>query len=347
MSATTNARLHGAGDGAGERDQVVDRHRQRGVVAEDVVAGRVADEQEVDARLVEDARGELVVAREAGDLDALVASRSGSDACARASVLRMPRRRRTGSSRRWPRSLMPRRSRAALTCRQSGTHGIRGRRPGGRRAATLRGAREGVDGQAARLRSPHDRGARSQVRPALVHRRRRHAEVGGDRPGRGRGRVHRGPRVRRLRDRGADPHLRVRPARAPRPHHVPDPAVARRDRPDRAHVLRHHDARRPAGRRRPAQRAQAHAREGGRSRASRSTRTPRSSSTCSSRRSSATEGPSRSTRPATSTTCPAAPRTTSVAARCACSKTSASRSSSATTRPVPARTRSTCGTPTR
>jgi glutamine synthetase len=44
------------------------------------------------------------------------------------------------------------------------------------------------------------------------------------------------------------------------------------------------------------------------------------------------KGPSPSTRPATSTTCPAALPTTSVAARCGCSKTSASRSSSATTR---------------
>ena len=48
--------LHGAGDGAGQRDEVVDRHRQRRVVAEHVVAGRVADEQEVDARPVEDRR---------------------------------------------------------------------------------------------------------------------------------------------------------------------------------------------------------------------------------------------------------------------------------------------------
>ena len=58
MSATTNARLHGAGDGAGERDEVVDGDRERRVVAEDVVAGGVADEQEVDAGLVEDRRRE-------------------------------------------------------------------------------------------------------------------------------------------------------------------------------------------------------------------------------------------------------------------------------------------------
>ena len=74
--------------------------------------------------------------------------------------------------------------------------------------------------------------------------------------------------------------LRVRPARPPRPDDVPDPAVARRDRPDRAHVLRHHDPRRPARRRRSPPRAEARARQGRRRAASRSTRTPRSSSTC-------------------------------------------------------------------
>ncbi len=76
--------LHGARDGAGERDELVDGDRERRVVAEHVVAGGVADQQEVDARLVEDRGGELVVAREPGDLDALLASRSGSDGCGRA-----------------------------------------------------------------------------------------------------------------------------------------------------------------------------------------------------------------------------------------------------------------------
>ena len=75
-----------------------------------------------------------------------------------------------------------------------------------------------------------------------------------------------GPRLRRLGDRGSDPLLRVGPARPPRPDDVPDPAVARRDRPDRAHVLRHHDPRRTAGRGRPAPRAEALARQGGRRR---------------------------------------------------------------------------------
>ena len=72
MSATTKARLHGARHGAGQRDQLVDRHRKRRVVAEHVVAGRVAHEQEVDARRVEDRGGEHVVAREPGDRDALL-----------------------------------------------------------------------------------------------------------------------------------------------------------------------------------------------------------------------------------------------------------------------------------
>jgi glutamine synthetase len=50
--------------------------------------------------------------------------------------------------------------------------------------------------------------------------------------------------------------------------------------------------------------------------------------------------------PATSTTCRAAPRTTSGAPRSPCWSPWASRWSSPTTRPARARTRSTCGTPT-
>ena len=53
----------------GERDQLVDRDGHRGVVPEDRIAGRVADEQEVDARLVEDLGRQRVVAGESGDLD--------------------------------------------------------------------------------------------------------------------------------------------------------------------------------------------------------------------------------------------------------------------------------------
>ena len=48
------------------------RDRQRRVVAEDVVAGGVADQQEVDAGLVEDARRELVVAGQPRDRDGLL-----------------------------------------------------------------------------------------------------------------------------------------------------------------------------------------------------------------------------------------------------------------------------------
>ncbi len=48
----------------------------------------------------------------------------------------------------------------------------------------------------------------------------------------------------------------------------------------------------------------------------------------------------------TSTTCRAALRTTSAGVPCGCSKISASRWSTATTKAVPARTRSTCATPT-
>ena len=55
MSAMTNARFTAPATARVERDELVDRDRQRRVVAEHVVAGGVADEQEVDAGLVEDA----------------------------------------------------------------------------------------------------------------------------------------------------------------------------------------------------------------------------------------------------------------------------------------------------
>ena len=54
MSAMTNARLAARTTARGERDQLVDRDRDRRVVPEHGVAGGVADEQEVDAGLVED-----------------------------------------------------------------------------------------------------------------------------------------------------------------------------------------------------------------------------------------------------------------------------------------------------
>ena len=60
-----------ADHGPGERDELVDGDGQRGVVAEHGVAGGVADEQEVDSGTVEDLRGQEVVARQPGDLDAL------------------------------------------------------------------------------------------------------------------------------------------------------------------------------------------------------------------------------------------------------------------------------------
>ena len=53
--------LRAAAHGAHQRQQLVDGHRQRRLVAEDVVGGRVADEQHRDAGLVEDLRGVLVV----------------------------------------------------------------------------------------------------------------------------------------------------------------------------------------------------------------------------------------------------------------------------------------------
>ena len=65
MSATTNARLTAPATArvSGMRSSTVTG--QRRVVAEHVVARRVADEQEVDSGLVEDLGRELVVARRA------------------------------------------------------------------------------------------------------------------------------------------------------------------------------------------------------------------------------------------------------------------------------------------
>jgi hypothetical protein len=60
-----------AGDGAGEGDEVVHGDGEGRVVPEDIVAGRVADKQEVDAGRVEDGCRQLVVAREPGDLHAV------------------------------------------------------------------------------------------------------------------------------------------------------------------------------------------------------------------------------------------------------------------------------------
>ena len=194
------------------------------------------------------------------------------------------------------------------------------------------------------LRTIEERG---QVRQALVHRRRRHPEVGRDRAGRGRGRVHRGHRLRRLGDRGTQPHVRIRPARVSRPDDLPDAAVARRHRSDRAHVLRHHDARRRTGRRRPPQRAQAHA--GARRRPRLHVlHAPRDRVLPAQVEKYGPEGPQPVDSAGYFDNVPGGTaHDFRRGARSACWKTSASRSSSATTRPVPARTRSTCATPTR
>ena len=58
---------HGCRDGSRQRDEVIDGHWKGGVVAIDVVAGGVPYQQEIDASLVENGGGELVVAGEAGD----------------------------------------------------------------------------------------------------------------------------------------------------------------------------------------------------------------------------------------------------------------------------------------
>ena len=71
-----------ARDGAAQREQLVHRHRKAGFVAEHVVGGRVTDEQHLDAGLVEDLRGVLVVRGEHGEvlsLELRVAQVMGAD----------------------------------------------------------------------------------------------------------------------------------------------------------------------------------------------------------------------------------------------------------------------------
>ncbi len=92
-----------AGDGADERDELVDRDRQRGLVGEDVVGGGVADEHHRDAGFVEGRGGVLVVRREHrpllaallhllevvdADLADLGASSRGSGRCSRSGAVR-------------------------------------------------------------------------------------------------------------------------------------------------------------------------------------------------------------------------------------------------------------------
>src|SRR5690554_6809144 len=64
-----------SGYGPGERDQLIDGHRQGGVETEHVVTRRITDQQEVDACLVEDLCAQLVVAGETGDLDPVLLRR--------------------------------------------------------------------------------------------------------------------------------------------------------------------------------------------------------------------------------------------------------------------------------
>ena len=60
--------LGGIGHGAGHGDHLVDGQRDGGVAAVDDVGGGVADEQNVDAGVVEDAGGHHVIGRQGGNL---------------------------------------------------------------------------------------------------------------------------------------------------------------------------------------------------------------------------------------------------------------------------------------
>ena len=79
----------------------------------------------------------------------------------------------------------------------------------------------------------------------MVHRRARHPQERVGRPGRAGGRLRGGHRLRRLRDRGLRPGLRVGHGRHARPDHLPGvPVRGRRQRRERPDVLRHPAARR-------------------------------------------------------------------------------------------------------
>ena len=96
-SPTTSARLVAPDHGADQREQLVDGDRQGGLVAEDVVGGRVADQQHRDAGLVEDRGGVLVVQVSIGPpLAALL----GGDQVAGADPPGRPGRRRGRAPRR-------------------------------------------------------------------------------------------------------------------------------------------------------------------------------------------------------------------------------------------------------
>ena len=58
----------GAGDGPAQRQELVHRHGEAGLVAEDVVGGRIAHQEHLDAGLVEDLGGVLVIGGEHGEV---------------------------------------------------------------------------------------------------------------------------------------------------------------------------------------------------------------------------------------------------------------------------------------
>ena len=120
----------------------------------------------------------------------------------------------------------------------------------------------GQYGPPARVCPADDRRARRAVCAPVVHRRRGIAQVRGAGPGRGGRRLRGRTRIRRFLDRRPGPRLRIRHAGPAGSGHVPDPAVARRDRGHIADVLRHPDPRRRTLRRGPAQRPQAHPGQG-------------------------------------------------------------------------------------
>jgi len=66
MSATTSERP-ARRETALVRQEFLDGHRDRGVVREDIVAGRIPDQEDVDPGAAEDLGGELVVGGQHGD----------------------------------------------------------------------------------------------------------------------------------------------------------------------------------------------------------------------------------------------------------------------------------------
>ncbi len=108
---------------------------------------------------------------------------------------------------------------------------------------------KGGHGPPAGVRAADAGGAGHPLRPALVHRRHRDVEVGGDRAGRARGGLRGGHRLRRVGHRGPVPRVGVGHAAQARAVDLPGPAVAehRRAPGHRAHLLRHPHPGRAAG----------------------------------------------------------------------------------------------------